>query len=70
MYIEHVAAEPNGLIQHCGRCNLIVQDYRNAMIEGKDRSPAWWAIGKVFNSGNWWSISVPNDEEIQECQQK
>lgn len=46
--IVHVAGEPDGKIQKCSRCPLILTDYRNAMGVGKDGgpwSPGFWEPG-------------------------
>lgn len=47
----HKAGEPDGLIQKCELCGLVLQDYTNVLGVGEWR-PAWLAEN-VIKGGNF-----------------
>lgn len=62
--VIHTAGKPDGLIQRCKRCGVVLSDYINAQGVG-DWSPAWWD-GNVFINGRFSGAT----EEPANCEQK
>jgi hypothetical protein len=49
--IIHTAGAPEGLVQRCARCGVVLQDYTNTQGVG-DWRPVWWD-GNVFTDGRF-----------------
>lgn len=67
MKLQHLASAPDGGVQECSRCGILIVDRRGAiMAEGSGVNP-FWPIGQVFQMGICWIGSVADSKEFMEC---
>jgi hypothetical protein len=64
-YTRHTAGALIEGVQRCVVCGLILTDHRNAAWIEAEGPPGCWAEGPVYNRGNWWLASAPEDEPIE-----
>lgn len=63
--LNHVAGEPQGLVQRCTVCEGILTDNRGQIWFDGNGGYSYWAEGPVYKVGNMTAIG--RDEELPDC---
>lgn len=62
---QHVAGEPQGLVQRCARCGVILIDHTNTMAP-EGTTARYWQPGPVVQINNFGWVQG-EDEDAAEC---